>query len=102
MYLGRFAKFKTRKWVINPPMATTTKNSTHYLSRGRKVTSLGVLYDFTGNVANTTVQKVEDMVKEAWVRHIPHSPLSSVHVRVASSQRQLRKNLTSSFWLGNV
>ncbi|KAI0253692.1 Metallo-dependent phosphatase-like protein [Lactifluus subvellereus] len=43
---SRFAKFKTRK--------------------GRKVTSLGVLYDFTGNDRNTTVQKVEDMVKEAW------------------------------------
>ncbi|OBZ69887.1 Uncharacterized protein PB2B2.06c [Grifola frondosa] len=43
---NRFAKFKTRK--------------------GRSVTSLGVLYDFTGNDVNTTVQKVEDMVKEAW------------------------------------
>ena len=42
----RFAKFKTRK--------------------GRKVTSLGVLFDFTGNDDNTTVQKVEDMVKENW------------------------------------
>ncbi|KAF9486069.1 hypothetical protein BDN70DRAFT_870580 [Pholiota conissans] len=42
----RFAKFTTRK--------------------GRKVTSLGVLYDFTGNDHNTTVQKVEDMVKEKW------------------------------------
>ncbi|KAF8952193.1 Metallo-dependent phosphatase-like protein [Flammula alnicola] len=42
----RFAKFKTRK--------------------GKKVTSLGVLYDFTGNDHNTTVQKVENMVKEAW------------------------------------
>ncbi|KAH9855907.1 Metallo-dependent phosphatase-like protein [Lenzites betulinus] len=42
----RFAKFKTRK--------------------GRKVTSLGVLFDFTGNDVNTTVQKVEDMVKERW------------------------------------
>lgn len=37
--------------------------------RGRKVTSLGVLYDFTGNDRNTTVQKVEEMVKEAWVCH---------------------------------
>ena len=36
--------------------------------RGRKVTSLGVLFDFTGNDVNTTVQKVEDMVKEQWVR----------------------------------
>ena len=35
-------------------------------ARGRKVTSLGVLFDFTGNDKNTTVQKVEDMVKEAW------------------------------------
>lgn len=36
------------------------------LDRGRKVTSLGVLFDFTGNDDNTTVQKVEDMVKEHW------------------------------------
>ena len=36
-------------------------------SRGRRVTSLGVLFDFTGNDVNTTVQKVEDMVKETWV-----------------------------------
>ena len=36
--------------------------------RGREVTSLGVLFDFTGNDDNTTVQKVEDMVKEHWVR----------------------------------
>ncbi|KAG6382133.1 Metallo-dependent phosphatase-like protein [Boletus reticuloceps] len=31
------------------------------------VTSLGVLYDFTGNSVNTTVQFVADMVKEQWV-----------------------------------
>ncbi|KAJ7632877.1 Metallo-dependent phosphatase-like protein [Roridomyces roridus] len=42
----RFAKFKTRK--------------------GRQVTALGVLFDFTGNDFNTTVQPVEDMVKEHW------------------------------------
>jgi hypothetical protein len=35
------------------------------------VTALGVLFDFKGNAANTTVQKVEDMVKEAWVRPLP-------------------------------
>jgi 2',3'-cyclic-nucleotide 2'-phosphodiesterase (5'-nucleotidase family) len=46
---SRFAKFKTRK--------------------GRRVTSVGVLYDFTGNDHNTTVQKVEDMVKETWFAH---------------------------------
>ena len=33
---------------------------------GRKVTALGVLFDFRGNSANTTVQKVENMVKESW------------------------------------
>lgn len=27
---------------------------------------MGVLFDFTGNDKNTTVQKVEDMVKEQW------------------------------------
>ncbi|KAJ3484948.1 hypothetical protein NLI96_g5291 [Meripilus lineatus] len=43
---NRFAKFKTRK--------------------GKKVTALGVLYNFTGNDKNTTVQKVADMVKEKW------------------------------------
>jgi hypothetical protein len=35
--------------------------------RGRKVTSLGVLFDFKENDHNTTVQKVADMVKETWV-----------------------------------
>ncbi|TFK50866.1 hypothetical protein OE88DRAFT_1659986 [Heliocybe sulcata] len=34
--------------------------------KGRQVTALGVLYDFTGNDVNTTVQKVENMVKEEW------------------------------------
>ncbi|KZT22467.1 hypothetical protein NEOLEDRAFT_1137924 [Neolentinus lepideus HHB14362 ss-1] len=34
--------------------------------KGRRVTALGVLYDFTGNDVNTTVQKVENMVKEQW------------------------------------
>ncbi|KDQ56355.1 hypothetical protein JAAARDRAFT_132659 [Jaapia argillacea MUCL 33604] len=33
---------------------------------GKKVTALGVLYDFTGNDVGTTVQPVADMVKEAW------------------------------------
>ncbi|TFY74337.1 hypothetical protein EWM64_g9675 [Hericium alpestre] len=49
---SRFAKFKTRK--------------------GRRVTSLGVLFDFTGNDKNTTVQKVEDMVKESWFKEAIH------------------------------
>lgn len=32
------------------------------------MTSLGVLYDSTGNDVNTTVQTVAKMVKEDWVR----------------------------------
>ena len=35
---------------------------------GRRVTSLGVLFNFTGNDEGTTVQPVEEMVKEQWVR----------------------------------
>ena len=51
-------------------MMQIDKISTHYANcdRGRKVTAFGVLFNFTGNAANTTVQPVEDMVKEAWVR----------------------------------
>lgn len=37
------------------------------LNRGRTVTAFGVLYDFTGNDKNTTVQSPTDMVKEHWV-----------------------------------
>jgi len=40
------------------------------LYSGRSVTSLGVLYDFTGNDKNTTVQPVAQMVEETWVRNI--------------------------------
>jgi hypothetical protein len=101
--VGRFAKFKTRKWVTCHPLATMTGNSTHHSSRGRKVTSLGVLFDFTGNDHNTTVQKVEDMVKEAWVRHVPLSiPLSRAHASAPSLLMQSTKSLTSSSLLGKV
>ncbi|KAG6891170.1 hypothetical protein C0992_009785 [Termitomyces sp. T32_za158] len=34
--------------------------------RGRKVTSLGVLFDFTGGAKGTSVQQVADMVNEKW------------------------------------
>ncbi|KAG2366668.1 Metallo-dependent phosphatase-like protein [Suillus spraguei] len=41
--------------------------STKFTTRkGRRITSLGVLYDFTGNDVNTTVQTVADMVEEQW------------------------------------
>ncbi|KAG1737747.1 Metallo-dependent phosphatase-like protein [Suillus lakei] len=43
---NRYTKFTTRK--------------------GRRITSLGVIFNFTLNDVNTTVQTVEDMVKEQW------------------------------------
>ncbi|KAJ7854220.1 hypothetical protein B0H14DRAFT_3651408 [Mycena olivaceomarginata] len=36
------------------------------MRKGRAVTALDVLFDFTGNDVHTTVQTVENMVKEAW------------------------------------
>jgi hypothetical protein len=38
--------------------------------RGRRITSLGVIFNFTGNDVNTTVQPVANMVKEQWVRYL--------------------------------
>ena len=49
--------------------------------RGRKVTSLGVLFDFAENAHNTTVQKVADMVKETWVRSIQFNASYQVNLR---------------------
>ncbi|KAJ7286059.1 Metallo-dependent phosphatase-like protein [Mycena rebaudengoi] len=63
----RFAKFKTRK--------------------GRAVTALGVLFDFTGNDKGTTVQPVAAMVKEAWfadaIKDEPDLFLLAGHMPVA-------------------
>ncbi|KAK7039002.1 hypothetical protein VNI00_010394 [Paramarasmius palmivorus] len=64
---NRFAKFKTRK--------------------GRSVTAFGVLFEFTGNNANSTVQKIADMVKEPWfvdaIREEPDIFLLVGHMPVA-------------------
>ncbi|KAF9269445.1 hypothetical protein L218DRAFT_1029835 [Marasmius fiardii PR-910] len=72
----RFAKFETRK--------------------GRSVTALGVLFDFTGNDKNTTVQKVADMVKESWfmeaIQDEPDFFLLVGHMPVA------RDNCPSNLW----
>ncbi|KAJ7905759.1 Metallo-dependent phosphatase-like protein [Mycena olivaceomarginata] len=59
---SRFAKFKTRK--------------------GRAVTALGVLYDFTGNDVNTTVQKVENMFADA-IKDEPDVFLLAGHMPVS-------------------
>jgi hypothetical protein len=72
---------------------------TYHTCRGRKVTSLGVLYDFTGNDHNTTVQNVEDMVKEAWVSCISLAPKGS-HLPLSSLRMQSRMSPTFSFSLG--
>jgi hypothetical protein len=50
--------------MVNVPIGSRFRKFQTEL--GRRVTALGVLYDFTGNAANTTVQKVESMVKESW------------------------------------
>ncbi|KAG6840041.1 hypothetical protein C0991_009414 [Blastosporella zonata] len=66
---SRYAKFKTRK--------------------GRKVTSLGVLFDFTGGAKGTSVQKVADMVKELWfaeaIKEEPDLFLLAGHMPVSKS-----------------
>ena len=71
----RFAKFTTRK--------------------GRKVTSFGVLFDFTGNDDNTTVQKVEDMVKESWVSRLLDAICESDSYAPSSSTRYRRSPMCS-------
>ncbi|PFH52207.1 hypothetical protein AMATHDRAFT_2449 [Amanita thiersii Skay4041] len=56
----------------------------------RKVTALGVLFDFTANAPNTTVQKVQDMVKEKWfadaIREEPDLFLLAGHMPVANDE----------------
>ncbi|KAG9087391.1 hypothetical protein FRC06_002568 [Ceratobasidium sp. 370] len=39
-----------------------------HTERGRKVTAFGVIFGFTGNTVNTTVQKVDAMVNETWFK----------------------------------
>ncbi|KAI6029166.1 Metallo-dependent phosphatase-like protein [Pisolithus microcarpus] len=50
--------------VVSVPVGNRSVKFT--TAKGRRVTSVGVLYDFTGNSVNTTVQFVADMVKESW------------------------------------
>ncbi|KAH9917217.1 Metallo-dependent phosphatase-like protein [Amylocystis lapponica] len=49
---------------VSVPVGSRYKKFT--TRKGRRVTSLGIIFDFTGNDVNTTVQPVEDMVKEQW------------------------------------
>ena len=71
-----------------------------FTCRGRKVTSVGVLYDFTGNDHNTTVQKVEDMVKEDWVSIVSYLALKGSHLSLSSLRMQSKMSPTSSYLLG--
>lgn len=61
---------------------------------GRRVTSLGVLFDFTGNDDGTSVQKVEDMVKEQWVsdNHI-HKTDNEVTISLVPGRYRRRARL---------
>ena len=52
------------KNTINVPLGSRFREFETAL--GRRVTALGVLFDFLGNDVNTTAQNVEDMVKEQW------------------------------------
>ncbi|KAJ7593465.1 Metallo-dependent phosphatase-like protein [Mycena floridula] len=73
---NRFTKFKTRK--------------------GRNVTALGVLFHFTGNDTNTTVQTVADMVKESWfieaIREEPDFFLLAGHMDLVDNDWVLVSN----------
>ncbi|CAE6455964.1 unnamed protein product [Rhizoctonia solani] len=63
----RFVKFRTKQYVSLLPHLTRYNNLAVHESK-RKVTAFGVLFDFTGNAANTTVQKVSVMVNETWFK----------------------------------
>lgn len=54
---------------------------------GRKITSLGVLFDFTDNDRNTTVQKVADMVNEQWVRNTGIGSVKRIYLPIVTSSR---------------
>jgi hypothetical protein len=77
---------------------------TNLLYRGRTVTSLGVLFDFKGNSANTTVQAVADMVKEQWVSTSIYTrdDVSNVCIiQVCGSHRRGTKRIRSG-WVCSI
>ncbi|KAG1794137.1 5'-nucleotidase [Suillus plorans] len=68
---GRYLSSNVNITVFNsdgePESVPVGNRFTRFTTRkGRRITSLGVLYDFTGNDVNTTVQTVADMVNEQW------------------------------------
>lgn len=66
---------------------TISHGLTELLQRGRKVTAFGVLFDFGENAANTTVQKVKDLISESWVRNCAFFPLRQLNYRVLKVPR---------------
>lgn len=71
--------------------------------RGRRITSLGVLFNFFGNAGNTTVQNVADMVKEQWVLILALLMWSRHGILIVHSLLRLsRKSLTHSYLLGRL
>ncbi|KAG1861071.1 Metallo-dependent phosphatase-like protein [Suillus tomentosus] len=68
---GRYLTSNVNITVFNsdgkPESVPVGNRYTKFITRkGRRITSLGVMFDFTGNTVNTTVQAVSDMVKEQW------------------------------------
>ena len=64
---GRYLSSNVNITVNNVSVPVGERFAKLKTAKGRKVTALGVLFDFTGNAENTTVQTVADMVKEKWV-----------------------------------
>jgi hypothetical protein len=69
----RWSANPSARGLLNLPLnseystcAQARRNLNHWNSK-KKITALGVMFEFTGGNANTTVQKVGAMVNETWV-----------------------------------
>jgi hypothetical protein len=69
-------------------------------TRGRKVTSLGVIFNFTGNAPNTIVQPVANMINEAWVRYLLEWSVTIIDLcRTVQGSDCRRAGLFLAFWV---
>ncbi|KAJ6623473.1 Metallo-dependent phosphatase-like protein [Mycena sp. CBHHK59/15] len=86
-FAGRYLSSNVNITVNNVSVPVGNRFTKFTTRKGRAVTALGVLYDFTGNDAETTVQPVADMVKEAWfataIKEEPDLFLLAGHMPVA-------------------
>lgn len=100
----RFAKFKTKQWVqvVYFNWGIAQRIFQFIAISGRKITSLGVLFDFTDNDKNTTVQKVADMVKEQWVRLTRITRVKWLYLFIGTSVRGCDSGWTWSIFACRV